>query len=242
MKSAVVPSKRLAEPPDDARRAGATASSSRLVGSAAASRRAAGRRGRRTRPRRRSGSSGRSGARREARTSSCRPSETAARTRSYVLPAEELLEAEELADLEVDDAEVLDPLVDALGRLEGMDRQARDAVVDDAVAAEVVERSGDGGSALPAERDGIDVAASVRRLALILPPWCAIRRSSDRTFRRSSSAPKGLARKSEPPSCIAVMRSLTSERPVRNSTGTSRVVDWRRRIAQNSQPRHARAC
>ena len=32
-----------------------------------------------------------------------------------VLPAEELLEAEELADLQVDDAEVLDPLVDALG-------------------------------------------------------------------------------------------------------------------------------
>jgi len=45
-------------------------------------------------------------------------------------------EPEELADLEVDDAEVLDPLVHPLGRLEGMDRKVRDAVVDDALAAE----------------------------------------------------------------------------------------------------------
>ena len=40
-----------------------------------------------------------------------------------LLPAEELLEAEELADLQVDDAEVLDPLVGLLGVVEGMDRK-----------------------------------------------------------------------------------------------------------------------
>ena len=155
------------------------------------------------------------------------------------LPAEELLEAEELADLQVDDAEVLDPLVDALGRLEGMDRKVRDAVVDDALAAEVQVvqlRRRSRGRHLRGGKRNLDDDGSVRRLALILPPWCRDSSSSDRTFRRSSSAPKGFARKSEPPSCIAVMRSLTSERPVRKSTGTSRVVDWRRRIAQNSQP------
>ena len=61
-----------------------------------------------------------------------------------VLPAEELLEAEEFADLEVDDAEVVDPLVGALGRLERVNRKVRDPVVDDSLAAQLVEPLGRG--------------------------------------------------------------------------------------------------
>ncbi len=98
------------------------------------------------------------------------------------LPAEELLEAEELADLEVDDAEVLDPLVHPLGRLEGMDRKIRDAVVDDALAAEVelVQRlrAARASSASASTGGNGTSMTSVRRLALILPPWCEIPRGA----------------------------------------------------------------
>src|SRR4030095_6985612 len=59
-----------------------------------------------------------------------------------LLPAEELLEPEELSDLQVHDAEVVDALVGSLGKLERMDRQVRDPVVDDPLAAELLDSLG----------------------------------------------------------------------------------------------------
>src|SRR5262249_43047969 len=110
-------------------------------------------------------------------------------------PAEELLEADELADLQVDDAEVLDALVDALGSLERVDRQAGHAVVEDAVAAKLLEGLRRGGRVrlrfrqARRQRRGGGLSFRPHRSS---PVRGSCRRA--RTLLRSSCAPNGLAR------------------------------------------------
>ena len=108
------------------------------------------------------------------------------------LPAVHLFEAEELSDLEVDHAQVRDPLVRALGVVERVDRQAGHAVVDDAVAAQprnrLRRRVRLRGRRGPHQADRRGRSSGFHR-----PSVLGLSFRSDRTLARSSSAPKGFA-------------------------------------------------
>ena len=112
-----------------------------------------------------------------------------------LLPAVELLEAEELSDLQVDDAQVIDALdqADPLRIFEGMDGQARHAVVDDPLLPKPFDRlrrslAISGGRRSREENGGRRPATGLHRDA---PERAG---TSERTLCRSSSEAKGLAR------------------------------------------------
>ena len=115
------------------------------------------------------------------------------------LPPVELLEAEELSDLKVDDAEPLDPLDrgDAVRILEGVERQSRDAVVDEPLLAQAVDASCRSGRPRRAATgcNQSDRARAALRCSFLLRFLVGLRARGPRaTLRRSSSAPNGLAR------------------------------------------------
>src|SRR5438093_3244106 len=148
------------------------------------------------------------------------------------LPSVEALDAGESAELEVDHAQGRYALVVEVR--ERMDLQARDAVGDQALEAKPLDRLDLG---RPHRRRRLDAGAAARDGSLAHdPPSVFASRVRDRTLSRSASRRKGLGRWSEPPTCMAVIRSRTSVQAVRKRTGTSRVCDWRRTISQNSQP------